>query len=84
MLVQKDRWVKFYINGKLKQTGKIAIPASKFPIDWELSSADGSGWLRGPYKPSSLVRFLPGFQYLLEPASGVWMLGCGVLTSRAA
>ena len=39
----------------------------------------------GPSKPPSLkVRFLPDFQYLLEPASGVWLLGCGVLTSREA
>ena len=35
-------------------------------------------------RPSSLVRFLPDFQCLLEPASGVWLLGCGVLTSREA
>ena len=38
----------------------------------------------GPSKPSSLVRFLPDLQYLLQPASGVWLLGCGVLTSREA
>ena len=34
--------------------------------------------------PPFKVRFLPDFQYLLEPASGVWLLGCGVLTSREA
>ena len=28
------------------------------------------------------VRFLPYSQYLLEPASGVWLLACSVLTSR--
>ena len=38
----------------------------------------------GPVQPSSLVRFLPVSRYLLEPASGVWVLGCGVLTSREA
>ena len=36
-------------------------------------------------KPSSLkVRFLPDLQYLLALASGVWLLGCGVLASRGA
>ena len=35
-------------------------------------------------KPPSLVRFLPDFQYLLQPASGVWSLACGVLTSPRA
>ena len=35
-------------------------------------------------KPPSFVRFLPDFQYLFEPFSGVWLLGCGVLTSREA
>ena len=30
------------------------------------------------------VRFLPVSQYLLELASGVWVLECGVLTSREA
>ena len=34
--------------------------------------------------PPSLVRFLPVSQYLLELASGVWVLECGVLTSRGA
>ena len=35
--------------------------------------------------PSSLkVRFLPVSQYLLELASGVWLLECGVLSSREA
>ena len=38
----------------------------------------------GPSKPSSLARFLPISQYLLELASGVWVLECGVLTSREA
>ena len=38
----------------------------------------------GPSKPSSLVRLLPVFQYLLELASGVWVLECGVLTSPGA
>ena len=38
----------------------------------------------GPVNPSSLVRFLPVSQYLLERASGVWVLECGVLTSRQA
>ena len=33
-------------------------------------------------KPSSLVRFLPVSQYLLELASDVWVLQCGVLSSR--
>ena len=45
-------------------------------------AGDGRG--AGPSKPSSLLRFLPNFQYLLEPASGVWLLGCGVLTCREA
>ena len=31
-----------------------------------------------------LVRFLPVSQYLLELASGVWVLECGMLTSREA
>ena len=35
-------------------------------------------------RPPSLVRFLPVCQYLLELASGVWVLECGVLTSREA
>ena len=30
------------------------------------------------------VRFLPVSQYLLELASGLWVLECGVLTSREA
>ena len=38
----------------------------------------------GPSKPSSLVRFFPISQYLLEPAFGVWALECGVLTSPRA
>ena len=33
---------------------------------------------------SSLVRFLPVSQYLLELAFGVWVLECGVLTSCEA
>ena len=37
-----------------------------------------------PVNSSSLVRFLPVSQYLLELASGVWVLECGVLTSREA
>ena len=40
--------------------------------------------LCGPVNSSSLVRFLPVSQYLLELASGVWVLECGVLTSREA
>ena len=43
----KDRQTKFYINDKHVQTGKTAIPASKFPVDWEFSSADASGYMRG-------------------------------------
>ena len=39
--------------------------------------------LHGPQAPF-LVRFLPVSQYLLELASGVWVLECGVLTSRGA
>ena len=38
----------------------------------------------GPPKPSALVRFLPDFQYLLEHASGIRLLECGVLTCREA
>ena len=40
----------------------------------------------GPSKPSSsLVRFLPVSQYLLKPASGIWIRSkCGVLTSHEA
>ena len=34
--------------------------------------------------PSSLVRFLVVSQYLLELASDVWVLECGVLTSGGA
>ena len=37
-----------------------------------------------PPTPSSLARFLPVSQYLLEFASGVWVLECGVLTSLGA
>ena len=44
----------------------------------------GSNSTSGPSKPSSLVRFLPVSQYLLELASGVWVIECGVLTSREA
>ena len=43
----KDRQTKFYLNDKHVQTGKTAIPASKFPVDWEFSSADASGYMRG-------------------------------------
>ena len=39
---------------------------------------------RGPSNPFSSARFLPEFQYLLEPVSGVRLLGCGVSTSREA
>ena len=35
-------------------------------------------------RPPSLVRFLPVSQDLLELASGVWVLECGVCTSRGA
>ena len=38
----------------------------------------------GPSKPSSLARFLPVSRYLLELASGVRVLECGVLTSPGA
>ena len=34
--------------------------------------------------PSSVVQFLPASQYLLELASGIRVLECGVLTSRGA
>ena len=37
-----------------------------------------------PVNSSSLVRFLPVIQYLLELACGVWVLECGVLTSPRA
>ena len=47
-------------------------------------NAEGKLTDEGPSKPSSLLRFLPDLQYLLKPASGVWLLGCGVLTSREA
>ena len=40
--------------------------------------------LEGPSKPSSLARFLPVSQYLLELASGVWVLEFGVLASPGA
>ena len=42
-----DRRTKFYINDKHVQTGKLAIPASKFPVDWEFSSKDATGYVRG-------------------------------------
>ena len=43
------------------------------------------GWWPVKLRPSSLkVRFLPDFQYLLEPAAGVCLLGCGVLACREA
>ena len=48
---------------------------------------NGNEYCRGGkarQSPSSLARFLPVSQYLLEPASGVWVLECGVLTSREA
>ena len=41
--IQKDRAIKFYINGKLKQTAKASVPASVFPVDFEISSADSRG-----------------------------------------
>ena len=54
-------------------------------------SASGQAWESdakidaGPVQPSSLkVRFLPVSRYLLELSSGVWVLTCGVLTSREA
>ena len=41
--------------------------------------------LAGPSNPSPLkVRFLPISQYLLELASGRWVLECGVLSCRGA
>ena len=38
---------------------------------------------RGPSQPSSLVRFLPVCSSL-PPASGLWVLECGVLSCRGA
>ena len=46
--------------------------------------AKRKSWQRRPVKAllPSLVRFLPVSQYLLELASGAWVLECDVLTSR--
>ena len=46
---------------------------------------DKNGTMDRPVNsPSPKVRFLPVSQYLLELASGIWVLECGVLTSREA
>ena len=66
-------------------------PSIEFDAQDQLFLFDSAGGqqqevplIRGPSKPSSLVRFLLVSQYLLELASGVWALECGVLTSRDA
>ena len=47
VIILQDRTIKFYINGQNVRTAKTAIPASKFPVDWEIASADKTGYLRG-------------------------------------
>ena len=54
-------------------------------LGWSTKGSLGSYLLNcGPSNPSSLVRFLPVSQYLLELASGLWVLECGVLSCRGA
>ena len=47
VVVNKDRTVSFFFNGNYRNTAKTAIPANKFPIDWEVSMyARSYGYLR--------------------------------------
>ena len=47
VVVNKDRTVSFFFNGNYRNTAKTAIPANKFPIDWEMSTyARSYGYLR--------------------------------------
>ena len=69
--------------------GSAAAHGEQVIVSVSQNDLAGSGkacaaYPRGPSKPSSLVRFLPVFQYLLELTSGVWVLECGVLTSPRA
>ena len=50
----------------------------------EAAKAEADAAATRPVNSCSLVRFLPVSQYLLELASGVRVLECGVLTSREA
>ena len=75
------------------------LNATTHPVDWSnrtpgrvvLTEKSFSGQLKvvyntfsGPVDSSSLVRFLPVSQHLLELAFCAWVLECGVLTSREA
>ena len=42
-----------------------------------INTTSGDSFVLMPVKPSSLLRFFPVSQYLLEPASGVWALQFG-------
>ena len=76
--IQKDRAIKFYINGKLKQTAKASVPASVFPVDFEISSADSRGpsvlgsWV-GARRLSHLSLFLTASRMVLpqDPSTGL-------------
>ena len=64
----------------------LAMASNDFCSDTILRRVSAkSGISDGPSTPSSLVPLLPVSRYLLEPASGAWvLLECGVLTSREA
>lgn len=51
------------------------------PIVVRASKDSGKTWgnitIAGPVEPSSVLRFLPVFQYLLEPIPGIWALAYG-------
>ena len=71
-----DFRVKFVSAGGFGALNKL-VTLNK---DCPMKSRNGVG----PSKPSSFARFLPVSQYLLELASGVWVLECGVLSSPGA
>ena len=61
-----------------------AVP-KKLDVDYMATmQLDTLSGLARQKPPSLKVRFLPDFQNLLQPASGVWSLACGVFTSREA
>ena len=90
---QANRFCRAFVDSFPSHTTDIYEPDIEATIDGclhltvieaqGLSSDDTDGKAR--QSPSSLkVRFLPVSQYLLELASGVWVLECGMLTSREA
>ena len=58
------------------------VPPSTNFTNVHLFELGGGGEMQqARQSPSTPVRFFPISQYLLESASGVWALECGVLTS---